>query len=825
MFRRPKEEPFHWAKARDGGGFSLYGHDYASLRLMPGVPRPAPGDMIQVAFLGPGARNNPICIGNEALRSRRPSLHNLFPGDEVYTAVWLGPEGWPNLPGGPQVPEPQPQFSTASTVEQWLGYGLPNGRIQWSGFVSDLRDSGRQFVLLTQYEEEERTEDFTGDGTEQFFALGTTPISVTSVTIDSISQTEGLEWELSDNEIYFYTPPDNAAAIAVAYSCDVAAGQVVARVGGAETVLELTQSYDAADGDLAHLHGFLYLDNNDGFLTVVGPDGLRSLDLAMAATFTAWPAESLRLSKDLGVSVGKNFALQHNWPGHESTDPGRVIRGWTRVANQGAWEAAWTKAIFDLAITGAVKVLRSGPVGRFDPSEDASEVPLINRRQALVGSAWIVGCASYSGVYNTSSGILEGAASLNICKLVASSGALTKLAIVPDLEPIELANGGDALAAAQAYWDQIKSDILLWWDWWHNDQAGGPPDYVPEPLPGPPPNPLGTTGAAWLYGTYEDWVYNETTQEWELVELNQIGYFTYHNLGSVSGLDPMPTGLSPGVPLPAPYHDPGATDLDWRGVIDANLRVRHNAGLIYTVVFVPRFVVLAWDGGPNIAEENVVDESLPPGPFAPWWREYSGTLAPTLGVVWETHMVAINPVTMTREWTRDMTYSYQGVNEDFPTALLPVWRNVYDWSIKGRVCFVLRDWHYDVELGAEIELGADWEPCLEIFDLAETNWLTPLHRVRFEHTPFSFGATLPDLLSAGVDSEGREWCDVTVPQPSGQHKIVRVKMGEELATAPTVNRHTGDEADFPVSLSRENLARTNAHSFWLTEQGTTLRTI
>lgn len=749
--------------------------------------------------------------------TRKPSAVGAMqfggvPVPTVYPAIWLGPEGWPNLPGGPQAVEPQPQFSTSSSIESWPGYS-PGSRIQWRGLVSDLRDGGRQFVLLTQYEEEEREDEFTGDGVEQFFELARVPTAITSVKIDGIEQTEGLEWDLDGREIYFYSAPDDGAAIAAAYTCDVAAGQVVSRVGGVETVLELSQSYAAEDGDLAHVHGFLYLDDNDGYLTVVAPDGLRSLNTAMEATFTAWPTESLRLSKDLGVSVGAGFALQHNWPGHESTDPGRVIRGWTRAANQGEWEAGWTKGIFDLAIEGAVKVLRSGPIGRFDPSEDAGEIALLNRRQALVGNAWIVGCASYSGSYDEALQLLTGSAALNVCKLVATTGALTKLAIVPDLEPIELVSGVAALEAAQAYWDTIRDDLIEALIEAGSNYTGG---IV---------NPLGSTSAAWVYGTYEDWVYNETTEEWELVELNAVGYYTYHNLGSVQGLDPVPTDVSPGVPLPAPYHDPGAAHPDWRQSIDANLQVRHNQNKLYTVVFVPRAAIRAWDGGPNVQEENVVAERLPPENIVPWWREYGGNLAPTLGVVWETHLICINPTSMTREWTRDITYRYTGVDGDHPAALLPVWRNVWDWTIKGRVAFVLRDWHYDVELGAEIEPGADWEPCLEIFDLAASDWSTPLHRVRFEHTPFSFGATLPDLLSAGVDSEGREWCDVTVPQPSGQHKVVRVKMAESLGTTPTINRHDANESAFPVGVARENLARTNAHSYWLTSNGTELRRI
>lgn len=734
-------------------------------------------------------------VGRHATSGEAP----IPPQPTIYPAIWLGPEGWPSLPGGPQAVEPQPPFAAASEVAAY-GARSPNGRSGWHGFVLDDRDGGRQFVLLTDYEEDETTEQFTGDGSTQFFALAHLPTDVESVTVNG----EEVDFDWEGNEVYLWEAPDEGAEIVVGYTWDSATGQRIARVGGPEIAWALSQGYDALTAEEHLLYGYLYLDRRDGHLAAVGPDGLRDVDMAGAVTLSAWPTESLRLAKDLGVSVGPGVALQHNWPEHLTTDPQRVIRGWTRAQGASNWEAAWTKPVFELA-PGSDRVIGSGPVQRL---AEGILRPAV-RVCCLDSGHWVIGACSQQGEEDTAQGGLLGQGALTISRMSGATGAIGQQYVLqPSSDPILALGPGARETAASAQESTLayqKSRVLEWWDWYWDPTRSpfDPPPYSP-PLSNP------TTLATYVGEPFYGWVYNEGTEEWEWVLIPSNHTYEVQEFWTVNGFANVLEGKTPGIPLPAPSHDPGEEPNPYQDC-NGHVTLRHNQGRLYTVAFVPRFIEVGYSFDYVRGTEYIVNEHLKPSQGA-WWVQYGAPIKGVYEVRWETRLICLDAATLAEVWAKDLTYRYLGHVEG-QVEPLPVWRNVWDWSAKGRVIFLVRDWHYDATEGEELAEGADWEPVLEIYDLA-TQILQ--HRIRFEHSKFSFGAHVPDTLVAGVDADGREWAQCSLLQAGGSYRVLRVRMGEALDSAPVVTRHNAANAEqWPVGELAAHAAVSNGGLYWL----------
>lgn len=62
------------------------------------------------------------------------------------------------------------------------------------------------------------TETFTGDGSKQTFTLTNTPVTVTSVTVDGVTQNTPADYSVSGNDVIFSTAPGSGEDIIVSYT-------------------------------------------------------------------------------------------------------------------------------------------------------------------------------------------------------------------------------------------------------------------------------------------------------------------------------------------------------------------------------------------------------------------------------------------------------------------------------------------------------------------------------------------------------------------------------------------------------------------------------
>lgn len=700
-------------------------------------------------------------------------------GSPLVYGIWQQSEGFPELIGGPLARTNMPLFG----ADELFNPGFPTGyqnRIGWSGTALASSGADRYLLYLSTIYNDEAEIDPSED------AIG--------LTIN--------EWDLVAGTLNEYT-----IAFPAPFDSDE---------GGSP----------GADW-LPHRLGSFFYNPEDGLITIATPYGLYCMGREQdSQVLTPWSEDVARLSQDLSFSCAWFHGLQHGWIEQEGAE-GPVLRGWKRERNSKDWVQAWTKSISDLCDTMTPgRIFQSGQTDRYEGYHQS------NRRATYDPNTkrWILGItlAEDSSWVGPGGENLTGRAGIVINSLAAGTGAIvnryTIEATTADAIEVRSSMLTEALAAANELQANRLADQKALVT--SNDQA--PQTQIGDWGPGGPGWPTKLISVVNYPGANPSAVYS---------------FPALYNV-TLSGAT-LPSGISGGV-VPAPGPDPlelFPLFASTQGLVQLR---KGDDGNFWTIVFRNRQIIKGYSffyeaeidvGYGSFPGEVLTYEVLSSGAdlvgdgYVGGGDIQAQTMILTRQVpmladvdhdVYETLLLCLSPSLVEISRT-DLSLKFLQYDDSIAgpqTIPTPSWRNSYDWRVRGRVIFILRDLYWSDTEGETLAEPEKFKLYLQILSL-ET--LEELHRIEvYADEETAYGGK----LIAGIQSAGDlEWAEVAC-QVGGEFRLLMVQMQADPSDTPDTYRHTNSDTDFPASNEEwEHQVIFDGYSCWPSNFGAVFKTV
>lgn len=767
ILERGKQDEIYPVVMTGPNSFLLDGQEYTGKPQVAGK-RFGEGERAYVGFASIGRRQAVILAGTTRQNRQTNTLLRAL----LTFGLWQQSEGFPSLPGGPLQVSDMPAFGASSLFNP----GFPSGaetRIGWSGMA--LASSGTNRFLLylsTIYNDEAET-----DPTEDAIGL----------TIN--------EWDLA-----------------------------------AESLVEYTIDFPAPfDSDTAgpgvtywfpHRLGSFFYNPEDGLITIATPYGIYCMERVQdSQTLTPWSTDAARVSHDLSFSCAWFHALQHGWIEQEGA-VGPDLRGWKRERNSKDYTEVWTKTLASLCGTITPgRIFQSGQTDRYygyhTSNQRVTYDPTTQR--------WLVGVtlAEDSEWLGTGGG-LTGRAGIVINSLAGATGTIANTYTIEASTSDALEVRTDMLTESLAAANSIQAGRL-------NDQKAlvtsnddSPKTQTGDWGPGGPGWPTKLISVTGYPGA------------------NPAATYSFPALYNVtlSGAS-VPSEISGGV-VPAPAFEAGSL-FPLFSPTQGQVRLRKgDDGNFWTVVFRNRQIIRGYSynyeaeidtpygsfTGESLTYEvlssgadRVGDGYEPPGPDIQSQTLILSRQVPmTADVdheVYETLLLCLSP-TLTEVSRTDLSLKFLGLYSDSIAGAqtIPVasWRNVWDWAVRGRVIWVLRDCYRSDTEEAALANPSEYKPYLEAWSL-ET--LERLHRIAVYTDDSNSPSGTPRLIT-GIQAAGDlEWAEAICVAGDATTRLLRVQMQAGLTDTPDTYRDTRSGDDCPADSDEwDHQVIYNGHTYW-----------